>query len=488
MGPLLFHFSVGDSLGGEADAPVYLLMARWFSGDHSAPVELMMEQALFPPFYPFLLALVGAADSIAYAHRVTVIALLFSSVLFALWLRQQAVRPSVQAGMALLWLLLPSTWMISFELMSEPLYLLLSLVTLLLFKPFASRALGYRFVIIIPLALLLLTRTLGISLILAMLMVLLKLRYWKGIGLLSLSLLPVGAWYGYKALLGFHGNYQMGFLINATDVQQLILHHWGKVNTNLLAMVSSLSDLFALNAHWAQQGCALLICTAACVGWLKRLYAWKVDALYLFIYMGIVLIWPFPDHIERFIWPLLPLLFYYALSLVPIQRQALCVLSLLLLLMPSYFYIGQRWLEGGQLLASEVEFTQTKRWYSRSDLASAQRDLRVRRSLAQLMTQVAQWVPEDECIYFIRPPDLMLLSRRLSFEPPTRHQGALEGGRCPWFLVTVLSHPSAPGPLYPLPYLEPRHIRAFYTHQHKEAEERAERPSPIYSLLVEYRP
>src|SRR5512143_504456 len=100
--PAYWFWTVHDALGAIADdGPAYLMMARHFSpyGPESPVNATWAATSRFPPLYPLLLGLGGAAGSVLLTHLLTTMCLFAGRLVFYCWLRE---KQTPQAGAVLL--------------------------------------------------------------------------------------------------------------------------------------------------------------------------------------------------------------------------------------------------------------------------------------------------------------------------------------------------------------------------------------------------
>src|SRR5678815_4616641 len=82
-----------ESAGFLSDDAVYLLMADGFSPFRPAEPGLtayVMREALFPPLYPLLLAVLGAGSgTLVWAHVITTTTLVLALGIYGLWIKSE---------------------------------------------------------------------------------------------------------------------------------------------------------------------------------------------------------------------------------------------------------------------------------------------------------------------------------------------------------------------------------------------------------------
>ncbi|MBC7802823.1 MAG: hypothetical protein H7Y16_03015, partial [Candidatus Parcubacteria bacterium] len=120
------------------DSVSYLVMAQVFSPYQAASQAVAAAfagEAFYPPLFPAVLALAGAAHDIAWAHVLTAL-LLAAGLPLAYVLGRHWLDDRRQAAAAVLCIaLLPALWVNAKGILSEPLFCLLLLATLWVLEP-----------------------------------------------------------------------------------------------------------------------------------------------------------------------------------------------------------------------------------------------------------------------------------------------------------------------------------------------------------------
>ena len=439
---------------------IYLLMARWFSGDASPAVHQLMEQALLAPLYPLLLSVIGGGESVLRVRLATTFMLLGGAWFYRCWLRSQGVSTGAVFGLVVLFLFLPTTLMLSQEIVSEMLYLMLSLASLWTLSKAEESGLERLWLLAaILVGFTVASRTVGLSLVLALAIWWLRHKTPRRLLLLGVAVLPYGIWLIYKRTHGLNGSYQSAY------VDQIASGLLSNIADQAMALLSAWLNLFTLIPYWPQQLLSVGVGVAAAVGLGIRLRALRLDALYVLIYLGIIALWPYPKHALRFLFPVMPLLLFYAWAAFRDTRSKLSAgtnkkvsmgayLLVAVALMPSLVYIAERWWAGQN--SSLADYSHTRRWFTRERLPDAIYDAQLRETLTRSQQAVAKRVPEHECVWFIRPQDIMFHGRRQSYEPPAPSVSPeqFQMNRCNWFLLTSLTNHPYQEPFYPLNHLK----------------------------------
>jgi hypothetical protein len=467
----LYAFSGSSTYGSIPDGPVYLLMASYFSpwGGAAEPVErFAMQTSMFPPLYPLLLGFGGGGSSVAVAHALTASCLLAALLAGRRWLLAAGLGRGPALALLAAFALVPATLLQALETLSENLYLALSLLHLgELARAEAAQGRSRRRALLFAAGsagLALLTRSAGVALVGGFGLWLALRREPGRLRLLALALAPFALWTLAKPALGFAGSYADAFSSRlASYAAQPVPAFALAIGAQLEAMARAWPGLFALFASPLERALAMGFGLLALLGLARRLRRGKADALYAALGLLLILLWPFPAHTQRFLYPLLPVLLFQALegfdllvgrlARAPLARARGALLAgALLLPLASDVHIARRFADSRGL--DPEQFAYSARWYTRRSLERARQDARFEGQLAHAMRDVAPHVPRDACIFSLRPLELMLYARRPSQLPPPEvasDAAFAEGTRaCDWFLLAPLAVPPYRTPYYPL--------------------------------------
>ena len=449
---LLFTWS--GAVGGELDAVSYLLMARYFAGDVSAAVAAEVQRSILPPLYPLLLTLADGGRSLVGAHVLTTLSLLCALFLYHAWLRQQGLCRWQRVALVALFASLPITLGFSLELLSESFYMALSLAALLSLGHAPEARAGHWWIRAgLAIGLAMVCRSVGLALVLSLLVLGLRSKSRACVSAFVLAAMPTLAWRVAKAAQGIDGGYASAFVARLFDGDQApVFALISNLQRQAEALLNTWLNLLGLFPEWPQQLLAALLGLASCLGMGLRLRKGQPDALYGLFYLGMVLAWPYPRHAERLLCPLLPLLLFYAWSVIArfTWLRRLVPGLLLVALLPAWLFIAERWWNGHQL--ASPDYAQTRRWYSRAALADAREDARRRELFVQAMVALKDTVPPEACVYFLRPRELALYADRrgLDFPLPAVPDAAFRLDQCDWAMLTSFTTHYAPQPLYPI--------------------------------------
>ncbi len=277
----------------------YLLMAEWLTPDSSYRgfSWAMLRVTSYPPLFPLSIALSGsdlAGQQNAFIMNALFLAL--GSGVAMLWFAREGFSAITMTFAAILVVFNPVSLAYLSILYSEFLYILLSTTAFAL--SFSGREWRWNtkwLVIGMIIGLSVATRTAGWSLVAGFLVHLFLNRklpravaFTIGLGgsiliipFLMVGLPPSGGYV--DRLMENMGNLSWDFLVQ--QIQGLIVGWamlWGWGTGAWLAAATVLPGLFV------------------------RLKANRADAWYVIMYLGMLLVWPWPGHMGRFLWPLIP--------------------------------------------------------------------------------------------------------------------------------------------------------------------------------------
>lgn len=414
---------VSEFIALNSDGAVYLLMADHFSAHlpGSALTDYVQRVSQFPPLFPLLIAWSGgASDRLAVAHLLQSLSLLAAfAVHTRLAIRLTGHRAS---GFLLLACLtaLPMSWLLHAGLWSEFTYLALAGGALLL-APRRDAPVALAWLCALLCALACATRSAGVTLGAAFAVALLRhapRRAWPALLLLALPSLLQSALHG-----GGRSAYLSLFTARTGGVTALA----HTVAGNLQALWHGWQLQFALQPTRVTALLAGLLLALAAIGLAPRLRALTMDALYLTFTLLLLLVWPFPDVMDRLQYPLVPLVLIHAtLGAQALVRgrwtapqaaaaNALPLMLALLCAAPASLALAQRFQAAPPAF---LTWRASREWLQAPDLASARTDVNFKRTLIALMRQSTALMGPDDCLYTVQPGPAMFFVRRVSFPAP----------------------------------------------------------------------
>jgi hypothetical protein len=417
------------------DSVSYLVMAQVFSPFQAASPAVaaaFAREAFYPPLFPLVLALAGAAHHIAWAHALT--ALLLAAALFPAyrlgvrWLESRGPALAALACIALA----PSLWINAKGILSETLFCLL-LVSLFLYLE-KDKSSGW--IVGTLLAALALTRTAALPMI-GMFALWAVVKGDGGRGGLRARLraaapaLAALAAYGLWMLIQpsqTEGDYA-GIL---REKGQSLFGGPGGFGAALAASLARQANAIAegwagsLLVYWVE-GRPLRFALASAVGLLAlagmalRMWRGKADGWMSAAYLATLLAWPFYEQMERFLFPLLPVLVLYAFlaagtalraaSGKPALAHTLLAALILTLVLPAMAFLHQRAQAGGPV----VQITD---WYRTPDVTRARLRAEVHLRLMDDMRAIRERTPAEARVMWVAPAYVALLAERRAIAAP----------------------------------------------------------------------
>ena len=454
-------------LGG--DNGVYLLMARFYSpwSPSSDIARHFTEHSQYPPFYPIILSIFGGGESILAAHLSTTACFLLALLALRAWLLTLGLQKSTANLAVLLFTILPGTVKFAMFILSENLFLFLSILALYLValaEKEGKKALLPAAALTIVLAVL--TRTAGLSLAAAFCFYIILKRPPKGLISLFAVIVPLAFFFWRKSLSSIK---HTGYL------DALASYYNSDIATKILDQTQK--EAFFLWQGWQvnfEPGFGIILIELCLIlslaAMFYRIYKRHLDGFYLLLYFIVILLWPYPAEAKRLIYGVLPILVGQSLFLVnrlpalqagklKIYPVTLLTLSLVFCSLPNTLIIADRLL---QPLPSELQqYRRTKYLYA----ANPQTATNNLYSAAVLMDDIKSLpgiLPAKAVVYTIIPSILSLYTNRLALIPPddittanSFYYGS-DNSQPVFFYMTALTSPAIPAPYYPLEKIRDR--------------------------------
>lgn len=445
-------------VGFFADDALYLLMAEAYSPWREAGgavYEHLWRYSHLPPFYPLLLGVTGAGpDHLPPARIFTALAMASAWLLCFQWLRRGGVSRPAALLFAVFGAWTPMTLFHAVDLLSEGLYTALVLGCLIGLQTRAARG----FVVLLGLGVLAGcacgTRSIGLVLLPAGCVALRRggwravLAFGAGFALITCALWPLdmgAAAPSYLGLLRAH---------YAPDPGGALTQQLATVAERFPA--AALHDLFLWRDASGWRGwAAAALAAVALVGLLRELREGAPAGVYAVGYLLIAVTWPYPEHFERLLYPLLPCSLWFAWRGVAgresrrqVAGTALAAL-LCALAAPAVYATLVR--AATPLPDPRLDgFRTTRYWLDATRGGDPLPPIRARAAQAVAAADAGRRVPADECIYTVNVQQVMLLARRPTFLPPRPE--AMDRGPpwgCAYFLLVGTPRSGRPA-FYPL--------------------------------------
>jgi hypothetical protein len=395
------------------DETWYMWMAEWFSGrpDNQDIMLSMLQARQYPPFFPFILSLTGdVLSDISTGLLVNLLFLTVATFLMMNWLvREKLPLFAAVAGGALL-ILNPIALTVLPILMAEPLFILLS-VSALVTANMNRETFAVWFTVGLMASLSVGTRSAGLALVLALFIHL--VMQWKprlliyfatGVltGLAFIALLKIG----FPQAPG----YLEGFIKNLAQIDV----------SYLLKQFSAIVQ--GWNQIWGSVAGGLIAAMIVLPGLAIRLKQFHADALYVVVSLLMLIAWPFPDQMGRFLWVLFPVFLlcmsatFNVFARIKVQPLISTVLMILILLVSIPDGVGRsvdRLLDppGDEL----NELSRLTAWTRAEDRDSGLAALKVWQQLLKDTAQIKDIVDNKFCIHSELPALVSIQAEIASF-------------------------------------------------------------------------
>lgn len=464
LAALYFWLTGYDDVGAAGgDGLIYLNTARHYAPywPADAAAAIWAELTLFPPVYAVLLMLTGGAADPRLAHAVTTACLLAAFTAVYAWFVTLGIARGRAVAAALLFALVPGTFLQALYIHPEGLYVALGCTALVLLdSPAGSPGPARYWIAAAVVAAVILTRTVGVALLPALALVLWRDRPRGWPAMLAAALVPGVLWsiahrpeWNYSAVLA--ENY-VGVPLEAIAA---------KVGASIVAAVGGLAANLLRAGPFRVVVFALAAAAAAVAVW--RFSRGRPDAWYVGAYAGVIALWPYPQEAQRLMWVMVPFLIGYGVwggerlaQLAPDRTRPLVawapISALALIVLPEFTLLMAR--AAHPLAQAHPAYRHYPEWYEPAiDKARLVTELRL--GTDQALQRFAPQVPADECVFSTLPflHAGFYVPRQLRSPPgealdDSAFAAELDQRGCRWFIFTYAADPRAgfSQPLYPL--------------------------------------
>jgi hypothetical protein len=308
-----------------------------------------------------------------------------------------------------------------------------------------------------------LTRSIGIGLSCAYIIMLLikRPRYYIYYG--CLSCMPFLMWMFNRYVLIGDVSYITQMMANSNAISAYDI--FSLLQNKIIILIQSWSRLFTSKEDNNIFVISFLVIffTLSLIGFYSRLIKYKLDAIFIPVYLLLVILWPFNDFylVERFIYPVFPIsLIYIILAIQNIfllkkyQYISFCIIFLfsISVTMPvSAGYIKRGFLD----IDPELKpYTRTGHWLATKDYEDAFQYASILKVVIESLPYVSNYVPENACIYSARTPLVLLFTHRKSLYFPDVKNSADDFHKytraCDYFLAMPMTSSNKRSIYYPI--------------------------------------
>jgi len=411
--------------GNNSDSHYYLFLADFFvrgASEFPSIESYIAKTSIFPPGFPFVLGFFGGGvDNMVRAHQINNALFAAGFVAFFYWLHTHGLKPVAALTLTLALALNHQQLVYLVDILSESQYFLFSVLIIIVLENAKSRER-----LLIASALIgfgALSRTIGIAFLLPLLVQLIRFpTNWPSKGFLfSLALLPTLGW---KII---HGLYLESSVPQYSYLAKLVTFYadasldaaFDVVTFNLTALIQSWTDYLSGLPSTLHIAIAFVFGLSILICWIVRLRRLDTLALYLFAYFGIVIIFPFPWQMDRFMLPIFPFLLGILVldsGKLFVERkniaQSFLLGFLIITFLPSAFAVSQRML----LVPDEkyMKYRMTSQWLTIDSVENANKALELMHIREVAEKTISQYIDTDDCVYAPQPSSIMIATRQLS--------------------------------------------------------------------------
>tara|TARA_R110000782_G_scaffold186629_1_gene276806 strand:+ start:5155 stop:6561 length:1407 start_codon:yes stop_codon:yes gene_type:complete len=398
-----------------------LYMSPW--KEASAPIQALWQFQDFPPLFPLILAITGAVHNINIAHIMTLLFLIVSLPLIYLFSRKCFASNWQALAITSIFLLSPSTWLNILGILSENLYIFISLLIIVLFPNQNKSNIYYSLFLGLLISLLILTRTIGASMFLAYLIV--GFAAWHN---KSLSTEKFIAPIIVTILINLFAK-----VLHQSSVPSQYIQQLSTIDISGQPKVLVETWFAAWQYYWIDdliipQLFVFFLGVLACLGLAIRLRLLKLDAFYLLVYFCILLVWPHPGQALRFIYPVHALLIIYAFFSIHLIFTNLTSIKsekpILIMLLISFSVIGPTlsYLWNRHQIGNEKGYNHIHEYYRLPEIKHAEVVAAIQKTMFNDMKAIESNTNENDTVLHFAPVYIALLANRhskpLSFNYP----------------------------------------------------------------------
>jgi hypothetical protein len=458
-------------IGMFSDSVWYLAIADYYRSLVGPEIPIHAQTAYdtsrFPPLYALLIAIVGGGmDRQDIVNHLSIGLTVVAGITVVAWLRSLGTTtlvavsalPAVYVTPAILdWLLVP---------LSEPLFLACLAVTLVAAQRARKGALDIT-VVAALVSILPLVRSAGIVLAAAFAVWLVRMQHVS----LARRVLAAGIATAPAILWALYRSTKPVFLDYGSEVSLArILEEGGTLGSfaisQFVAIAGAVQSWFGVTSWSPASVVIVALGVAACHGWWLRIRDWQLDAIFMPLYVGMLLVWPYPLEMPRLLGVTMPIVAAWAVLSVShwITRQptatrlaqgvALVATAGVVLSLPAWASMLQRAsLPTDQALEP---YKRTPAYFLAGDDDIALRGLETSARVFAVVDEASSIVPASECVFTTQTALAMAASRgklkvtltpKIDLNQPLAPQLA----ECRYLIVMQLgSRQAHAAPLYPL--------------------------------------
>ncbi|HIF50023.1 MAG TPA: hypothetical protein EYQ42_00560 [Thiotrichaceae bacterium] len=440
------------------DNATYLLTAKLFSpySQSTYAVEYFSIHSRYPPLYPLLLGLLGGGESVLIAHLLTTSFLIAAILVLYKWASIMGLGRLHSLVLIVIFSMMQNTYMQALSILSENLYLLLSLSVLYIIS-LKDNSEKWAWVAVLLIVCATLTRSAGLPLVLSFIIYLFINRNNNKYLFSFSAILPMIAWglFNNQDSISYAGQFSdrystdlVSILLQILDQSVYMLSIWHRsfTNGNTGYLLLSIIAIFCF------------------FGMMYSLYLKRIEGIYVFLYMLMVLAWPYPAESMRLLYPVIPVLLVQTSFMIKNLMPSLNSVYgfhkgnfviqgiLLIILVPNLVLTINRF--NAPVDEYLMPYKRTYDWYNPNPVAAVN-GVRFTHGVISSLKDARNYIPEDQCVYSIKPSIIGLYMERISHKPPVASiddisfYKLIEQSECRHFYLLPFASPTYNQPFYP---------------------------------------
>ena len=394
-------------------------MGLYLSPWQQAPtaIELLWPYQEYPPLFPLLLGFSGAVHSLSMAHFFVGSFFILSLVIFYLYLTQEEFSEYHSLLIIVLYALSPTAFVNNMGILSETLYLFLSLLCLIsINSQIKQPALNKLFIIGLILGLLVLTRSIGAAMLVAYCTSCFILIIKKRTNI-AILVIPV--------LIALVINAISRYMVKTSVPEDYVNQFSTLPGFNFDAQYQAIIDgwFTGWQYYWPTSGnilftIVLLFGIFSIIGLFIRLLKNKTDAIYVLVYLIVIMIWPHPGQTFRFLFPIQPLLIFFAIYCIQILVcrysinkkelfMSIALFTALLPIIPTLFFTWNRYHAG-----TDEGLHIYKEFYLIPDLENARKSASLQQTMFNDFEKMKNDTEVNDIVAYFEPEYVAYLAKR----------------------------------------------------------------------------
>jgi len=432
---LFFTFTVSSGISSLAsDSVNYILLGQYFSPwvQTSDVINSILIYQDYPKFFPMILGITGAAHNLMYAHFLSSSFLIIALILLSQYLINIKYDKTSSILILCIFSLLPSTWINSIGILSENLYIALTILIFFLFEKW--RQTGKQNYIYLSLLLSIfafLTKTIGIVILVLISFIIAreftnkfsitKEKKNKFIALFIMLAIALG-------IIAFQFIPEQ-YKNQVSEIYSLIINNQILPVEYFIQQVTSIHDAWkrAWLIYWFEDislrhVLVNLLGVLALIGMGLRIKEKKIDAYYTLFYIIFIILWPYPGQSSRFLYPVLPfLIIYFLYSISALSRvyapdklyvsNFLSLIICLIIILPTAGFTFYRFQSGVMTGVNHVT-----EYYQEPDISKATLNAEIQLEIMNDISNLKSLTQKNDVILFFEPSYISALANRASLK------------------------------------------------------------------------